>query len=187
MIAAANADDEAPPALLAALQRRRMVGRPRGDLLRLCWQNVDLKTGTMKTWDGRGELVTVRFDGAARKILVQLRAARSGEAVFAEPGAARAALVAAWDRLRERAGVTGMRLHDLRHSFASAGAASGESLVVIGSLLGHRTPMMTARYAHLSVDPRRAAADRIAGRIAVAMGDGPAAGALVKLGRRSRA
>jgi integrase len=56
-----------------------------------------------------------------------------------------------------------VRLHDLRHSFASVGAAAGLGLPILGSILGHADPATTARYAHLSDDPRRAAAERIAG------------------------
>jgi integrase len=81
--------------------------------------------------------------------------------------------------VRERAGLLDVRIHDLRHSFASVGASGGDSLVVIGALLGHRDTATTARYAHLSNDPRKAAADRIAGSIAYAM-EGKTA-AIVKL------
>ncbi len=75
-------------------------------------------------------------------------------------------------RLREKADLEDVRLHDLRHSFASVGAGLGESLPLIGALLGHSTPATTARYAHLSHDPARAAADRISGRLAAAMAGG---------------
>jgi integrase len=60
-------------------------------------------------------------------------------------------------------------VHDLRHSFASVGAASGDSLLLLGKLLGHAQPQTTARYSHLAADPVRAAADRISGTIAAAM------------------
>jgi site-specific recombinase XerD len=63
----------------------------------------------------------------------------------------------------------GVRIHDLRHGFASVAAASGQSLYVIGSLLGHSQPQTTARYAHLSADPLRAANDAVGKRIANAM------------------
>jgi len=59
-----------------------------------------------------------------------------------------------------------VRLHDLRHSFASVGTDEGDSLQVIGRLLGHSKITTTQRYAHLSLDPVRDAAERIGGRIA---------------------
>ena len=67
------------------------------------------------------------------------------------------------------AGLDDLRIHDLRHSFASVGAASGMSLPVIGALLGHSQPATTARYAHLADDPLRAAGDKIGEQIAAAM------------------
>ncbi len=62
-----------------------------------------------------------------------------------------------------------MRLHDLRHSFASVGAAGGLSLPMIGRLLGHTQAATTQRYAHLAADPIRAANEAIGQRIAAAM------------------
>ena len=63
-------------------------------------------------------------------------------------------------------GLDDVRLHDLRHSFASGGLLVGEGLPMIGKLLGHSQVQTTARYAHLADDPVKAAADRIASRIA---------------------
>jgi len=74
-----------------------------------------------------------------------------------------------WARVRKAAGLADVRLHDLRHSFASVGAAGGLSLPVIGALLGHKHATTTARYAHLSADPLRAANDAVGARIAAAM------------------
>ena len=71
-----------------------------------------------------------------------------------------------WDRIRKRAGLDGVRLHDLRHTFASRALALGETLPVIGKLLGHSDIETTARYAHLARDSILDAAERIAGSIA---------------------
>jgi integrase len=83
-----------------------------------------------------------------------------------KPGSRFVGIDKAWRLIRSRAGLPDLRLHDLRHSFASVGAAGGESLYVVGKLLGHSQPATTARYAHLADDPMRAAADRISGTIA---------------------
>jgi integrase len=80
-----------------------------------------------------------------------------------------AAIDKVWSRVREAAGLADVRLHDLRHSFASVGAAGGLSLPIIGALLGHKHSATTARYAHLSADPLRAANDAVGARIAAAM------------------
>ncbi len=89
-----------------------------------------------------------------------------------------------WQRIRARAGLDDVRLHDLRHSFASIGAAGGLSLPMIGKLLGHTQAATTERYAHLAADPVRAANEAIGERIAAAMkgGDG-VSGEIVELKR----
>ena len=70
-----------------------------------------------------------------------------------------------WEIVRKRAGLEDVRLHDLRHSFASRALALGESLPVIGKLLGHNQVETTARYAHLTRDSVRESAARIAASI----------------------
>ena len=78
------------------------------------------------------------------------------------------------------AGVTGVRLHDLRHTYASFGAGGGLGLPIIGRLLGHSQPATTARYAHLDNDPLRRASEAIAGRIATAL-EGKKAASVMEL------
>ena len=75
-----------------------------------------------------------------------------------------------WERVRMIAELEDVRLHDLRHSFASVGASGGDSLYIVGKLLGHNQAHTTQRYAHLADDPVKAAADRISGQIKAAMG-----------------
>ena len=75
-----------------------------------------------------------------------------------------------WDRIRTRAGLKDVRVHDLRHSYASGGLLVGEGLTMIGKLLGHNKVETTSRYAHLANDPLKAAANRIATRIAKVAG-----------------
>jgi integrase len=69
-----------------------------------------------------------------------------------------------------QAGLERLRLHDLRHTFASFGAGSNLGLPVIGKLLGHTQASTTARYAHLADDPMRRASDMIGEQIAAAIG-----------------
>ncbi len=80
-----------------------------------------------------------------------------------------------WRRLRQRAGLPDLRIHDLRHSFASAAVGMGESLPMIGKLLGHSQVQTTARYAHLADDPLRASSERVSALLATRM-KGPPAG-----------
>ena len=74
-----------------------------------------------------------------------------------------------WRSIRKKAELPGLRIHDLRHSFASVAASAGESLAMIGKLLGHNQVQTTARYAHLSPNPVSATADRVAALISAAM------------------
>ena len=75
-----------------------------------------------------------------------------------------------WRLILERASIRNLRIHDLRHSFASGGLLVGEGLPMIGKLLGHNKVQTTARYAHLANDPVKSAANRIASRIAEVAG-----------------
>ena len=79
-----------------------------------------------------------------------------------------------WIAVRKRAGLEDVRIHDLRHSFASRALALGESLPMIGKLLGHRQVQTTARYAHLAQESVKASSARVAESIAVDMVTSPA-------------
>ena len=99
--------------------------------------------------------------------------ARKGEGggdVF--PGAIRRKnlLPKAWETIRRRAAIPDVRVHDLRHSFASTGIMNGVSLARVGKLLGHALPETTARYAHLADTAIADAASRVSGSIASALG-----------------
>jgi integrase len=74
-----------------------------------------------------------------------------------------------WQRVRARAGLNDVRIHDLRHTFASVAAEAGKSLPMIGKLLGHKSTQTTSRYAHLSGGTVRDAADDISASIAASM------------------
>jgi integrase len=76
----------------------------------------------------------------------------------------------AWDAVRKAAGLTDVRLHDIRHSFASLGLARGLSLPVLGKLLGHARVSTTERYAHLAKDAVMRAAEDVGGRIGALLG-----------------
>jgi integrase len=77
-----------------------------------------------------------------------------------------------WRTIRKAAGLDDVRLHDLRHAFASVAASSGMGLPIIGKILGHTQAATTHRYAHLASDPVKAAAAAVASKIAAAMSGG---------------
>ena len=78
-----------------------------------------------------------------------------------------------WKRLRKLAGLEGVRIHDLRHTFASQAAMQGIPLPVVARLLGHAQVQMTLRYAHVSDRDVEAAAERIGGVMAGIMNRSP--------------
>ncbi len=148
-----------------------LTGCRRGEITGLRWEWVDWDRACIRLPDSKTGAKVVPLGAAALKLLTELHTEDSAGPVF--PGSSvtgsTTAVWKVWDKARQRAKLPEVRIHDLRHSFASVGAASGDSLVVIGALLGHRDTATTARYAHLANDPLKAAADRIAGNIAAAM------------------
>lgn len=117
----------------------------------------DSKSGPRSIWLGK----------AARDVLTQIE--RRGRYVFSEDGRPIPdhRIAKAWAKVRERLNKPMLRIHDLRHSFASVGVRHGEDLGTIGGLLGHADKATTAGYAHLAEAPVRAAADRVGDLIAV--------------------
>jgi integrase len=88
-----------------------------------------------------------------------------------------------WRRVRKAAGLKDVRLHDLRHSFASVSVSLNQSLFIIGKILGHATTQTTERYSHLQLDPVRAAAEQTSRRLANSL-QGRKSATVVKLKRR---
>jgi integrase len=105
---------------------------------------------------------------AAIELIDRLRKKRKGKWVFPGdvPGAHLTVLSRVWEFVRKETGLKDARIYDLRHSYASVGAGGGLSLLVIGRLLGHSQSRTTQRYAHLSDDPLKEAANKIGNAIA---------------------
>jgi integrase len=143
-----------------------LTGARRGELLAARWTDIDLEA---RVWTKPGSttkqktLHRVPLSEAACRLLAGMReqAGDGAEWMFpAHVGGHRGHINAAWDSLRKAADIPDVRLHDLRHTYASTLASAGQSLPVIGALLGHSTPTTTARYTHLFDDPLREATER---------------------------
>lgn len=161
------------PHAAAALRLLIFTGARLREILDLRWEHVDLQRGLLFLPDSKTGKKTIVLGAPAIAVLDNHR--RDGEFVVAgnDPKKPRADLQKPWALVSGRADLHGLRLHDLRHSFASVGAGSGYGLPMIGRLLGHSTAKTTERYAHLAVDPLRRASDAISGSIANAMGESP--------------
>ncbi|SDW21090.1 Site-specific recombinase XerD [Albimonas donghaensis] len=168
---------------VAAIRLLILTGARKSEILGLRWDWIDLASGRASLPDSKTGEKSIILPPPALAVLADLK--RSDENPYVIRGAKRGAhlvnLKDPWLAIREAAGLDDVRVHDLRHSFASVGAAGGASLPIIGALLGHSQPATTARYAHLSDDPLQAAAATIGGRISVAMGDAHASGEIVLL------
>jgi integrase len=142
-----------------------LTGARRGEVLGATWNQFDLAAGTWSkppTATKQKEHHQVPLAAPARELLARLHKQTEGPFVF--PGRdgkqAKQNLTHSWHLICKAAGITGLRIHDLRHSFASSLVGAGYSLPVIGALLGHSQPSTTSRYAHLSHDPLREAVER---------------------------
>ena len=154
------------------------------EILHLRWEHVDFERGCLFLPDSKSGQKTVILNAPALAVLNALE--RVGPYVVPgnDPAQARHDLKRPWDAITKHVGLVGVRLHDLRHTYASVGASGGLGLPIIGRLLGHAQAATTARYAHLDADPLRRASEAIGGRIAAAL-EGKSAGLVVQLkGRR---
>ncbi|TGS61793.1 DUF4102 domain-containing protein [Mesorhizobium sp. M3A.F.Ca.ET.201.01.1.1] len=161
------------PHVTGAIRLLMLTGCRLREVLNLRWTEYDSKRGLLLLPDSKTGKKTVVLSEAAQAALDGLP--RVGVYVIAGQSAAtdkekpRADLKKPWAAIAGRARLTDVHLHDLRHTFASVGAGDGMSLLTIGKLLGHADAATTQRYAHLHVDPTRAAANAIAGKIADAI------------------
>jgi integrase len=156
-----------------AVRLALLTGARRGELLAARWADFDLVAGVWAkpaSTTKQQALHRVALSDIAVLLLIEMRRhSTSNVWVFpARRGGHRKTLREPWDAIRAAADIRDVRLHDLRHTFASLSASSGASLPLIGAMLGHATPATTARYTHLLDDPQRAAANKVAEAIASA-------------------
>lgn len=150
------------------------TGARLSEILTLRWEWIDLSTGIARLPDSKTGAKNLFLPAPALELLAGLPRVAANPYVL--PGDRIAApFVGAqkpWQRIRAMAGLQDVRLHDLRHSFASTAVAAGDSLFIVGKLLGHRQAATTERYSHLAPDPAKATADRTAGAIAAMLSGG---------------
>ena len=161
----------------AAIRLLLLTGCRLREILYLRWSEVDWDRGLLLLPDSKVGRRYVVLNAPALALLEELP--RMGVFVIASASAGtldekpRPDLKKAWTSVSKHAELTGVRLHDLRHTHASIGAGAGLGLPIIGKLLGHSQASTTQRYAHLDADPLRRASDRIGDEIAAAMAAPP--------------
>jgi integrase len=195
--AGAERDGTETPAALAALRLLLFTGCRLAEVRTLRWSYIDVERAMINLPDSKTGPKTVYLSAPALQVLAGLaRPEGAGAETFVFPGRRRLGqstpgdtaadtgrvtagmrpvedLRGPWQRVRNAAGMPELRMHDLRHTFASMGAAGGLSLQLIGGLLGHTTVRTTERYAHLVNVAQREAAERIGDGLARAIGAPP--------------
>jgi integrase len=167
-------DKDCNPTAALFIRFLLLTGRRRGEVLKLEWSDVDLERGLIRfrhTKNGKTQVVPVNSQAL---IILKDAAMLSGslhsngsvtphspqESLRVFPFKSSWTLERVWKRIRRRAGLADFRLHDLRHSFASLAASSGQvDIYTLQNLLGHRSIVMTQRYAHLFPGALRGAAE----------------------------
>jgi len=167
-LAVLEREEKLSGAAAAAVRLLALTGARRGEVCTLRWEYIDWERACLRLPDSKTGAKVIPLAAPAIQLLSELP--RRSEWCFpTEEGSLPLDLSRPWDRIRKRAQLPKVRIHDLRHTTASVLAAQGESLIIIGKLLGHTVPSTTARYAHLSDNPVRAAAERVGAQIARAL------------------
>jgi integrase len=158
------------PYASGAIRLLCLTGARLNEVLGLRWQEVDFERGLALLPDSKAGRKIVHLSAPALAALASLPRLAGCHYAIAGMNGRRADLQRPWAFVKESAGLEGVRLHDLRHSFASIGAGASLGLLIIGKLLGHSQAATTHRYAHLDADPVRRAAETIGATISAAMG-----------------
>jgi integrase len=167
----AQAQQTESPFVTAAIGLLVLTGARLSEILTLRWDYVDLAGAVLRLPFSKTGAKLVYLNDAAIRLLQTMPRMAGNPYVIAgnKAGSRLINLQKPWRRLRALAGLNDVRIHDLRHSYASVAAGAGMSLPIIGKLLGHTQPATTQRYAHLAPDPVHAASNQIGDRIAAAM------------------
>jgi integrase len=157
------------PTAVAAVRLLLLTGCRLREILHLQWEYVDFERGMLHLPDSKTGPKHVVLSTVALDILTSLP--RVGQFVVPgdDPSRPRHDLKRLWLAVTRQAQLPGVRIHDLRHTFASHGVGEGLGLPVIGKLLGHSQLATTQRYAHLDADPLRLASQRIGSTIEAAL------------------
>jgi integrase len=165
------------PQAIGAIRLLILTGCRSAEILKLRWDEVDLERRCLRLSDSKTGSRTVVLNTAALQILSGLDRVAGNPHVI--PGAKRGShlstLQRLWDRVRVEADIADVRIHDLRHTFASVGVNTGHNLSVVGKLLGHSKILTTQRYAHLADDPVRQASEQIGSTLAATLEGKPRA------------
>ncbi len=179
-LASAEASGTEDTYAVAAIRLLLLTGCRLSEILTAQWNWIDTERGILNLPDSKTGAKPVHLSPAALEVLAAIPRIDGNPYVIAgrKQGGHFVGLPKVWARIRKAAGLKPstrsdgnaehVRIHDLRHSFASLTAASGASLLMIGKLLGHKNQSTTARYAHLCDDPLKRVNDAVGAKVGAA-------------------
>lgn len=158
-----EADDSETQSAINAIRLLMLTGCRLNEIMTLKWGYVDLRGREFRLPDSKTGAKIVHFGETVAEVLKSIEKLDNNPWVIIgrKEGARLTDLQHPWRPIRARAGLPDVRIHDLRHSYASGALALGEDLPMIGKLLGHTQMQTTARYAHLANNPVKAAAGKV--------------------------
>jgi len=172
----AEAGKENPKAI-AVIRLLALTGARKGEIITLTWNEIDFDNGILRLRDSKTGQKTIPVGKSALAIFAAQPRTKDSDYVFPADKLGRQdaertyfqGIDAIWHRVRAKAGLADVRLHDLRHTAASIAVANGASLPMIGRILGHADTKTTQRYAHLSDAPVRAVVEDLSLQVSIAM------------------
>ena len=149
-----------------------LTGARKQEALTLEWSHVDIGRGVLRLPDSKTGAKVIPLSRTAAELLDRLPRVEGNPFVFVGgvEGEQYKQVQKVWSKIRGRAGLDDVRLHDLRHSFASLAVAGGASLPILGKALGHTQVATTGRYAHLADNPVREMVDGVGVKLAGLLG-----------------
>jgi integrase len=152
------------PHAAAAIRLLLLTGCRKSEILAMKWEDIDLRKGVLTLHDSKTGMRMVPLNHSAIDVIKKIPRVGDCPYVIANPrtGKGMNDLNRTWRKVRKYTKLEDVRLHDLRHTFASRGVEAGLSLIVISKLLGHKQLQTTQRYAHLAFSDALAASNRVA-------------------------
>ena len=147
------------PVAVSGIRPLVLTGARRSEMESLKWDEVDFENSEIRLADSKTNSRSIELSSPVREVLESIAVA--GEFVIMSSNSGRVGLRPVWNEASRRAGLEDVRMHDLRHSYATHAALDGVAMSVIAQLLGHSTVWTTTRYLHVSRGYASEAAEQV--------------------------
>lgn len=160
-------EDRFSPEAVAGIRLLALTGARRSEIESMKWDQVDFENNEIRLADSKTGPRSIEISSPVREVLESIPV--KGKFVIVNCSGARTGLRQVWNETRQRAGIEDVRMHDLRHSYATHAALDGVSLSVIAQLLGHTNVWTTTRYLHVSRGYASQAAEQVSRSLTMSM------------------